>query len=113
MADPDGDGVVNGLEYVLGGNPLNSDSRWGDLTGDGVNLTFSFDRLEESTSDTIQVFQYSYDLNIWNDVNLTGTIGSEASIGSAVDGMEPVTISLPGNVQTDQHLFWRLSVTEQ
>ena len=67
--DDDSDGVPNLMEYVLGGNPVQSSS--GILPAAAThagNFVFTFRRVSSSTADTTQTFQYGSDLGAWTDV---------------------------------------------
>src|SRR5204862_216924 len=77
-ADPDGDGVVNILEYGLGGDPLTADAsvlpRIGTIAG---RLTLSFQR-DASLSDLTYTVQETSTLGTpdsWIDI-ATGTNGA-------------------------------------
>jgi hypothetical protein len=68
-ADPDGDGWPNLGEYLLGGNPLNSDSAPGPLlsfveVGDETFLSMQFSRLA-SAVDVDYILEVSNDLIEW------------------------------------------------
>jgi hypothetical protein len=99
-ADPDGDGIDNGLEFVLGGQPNPANPGWNSLallptaTAQGNSLVFTFVRTKESAY-----------LGPFVEFNATlgGTWtvaqhGVNASI-SAVDGgtFETVTVTIPKN----------------
>jgi autotransporter-associated beta strand protein len=95
-ADPENDGIENVLEYVLNGNPMASDPAiLPDLDASGANFVFTFTRREESPSDTTQIFQYGTTLGAWTDVAITGTPGSEVTLGTPSAGLQVVTVTIP------------------
>jgi len=110
-SDPDGDGMVNGIEYVLGLDPSSSDKALPSYALSGDDLIFTFDRNADSTTDTTQVFQYSTDLITWTDLSLTGTIDSEVNVGTATDSVETVTITIDNSSGEYSKVFWRLQAT--
>lgn len=114
LADPDFDGIVNLLEYVLNGDPTVSDpSILPDIDASGTDAVFTFDRLESSEVDTVQIFQYSTDLVTWNDIAISGTPDVEVTLGTAVDDVQSVTVTIDKTVaDPEQKLFGRLSVQE-
>lgn len=113
-ADADGDGVANGIEYVLGmDNDLTDASSQPTLVTGSTDLVFSFNRNAGSTSDTLQFFQYSEDLQNWTDVGLTGTLPPEVSVGTTTDGLEPISITIDQSQLLEKKLFWRLKVDIQ
>ena len=62
-----------------------------------------------SAQDTTQIFQYGSDLSHWTDVNVTGTAGSEVTLGTADGaGVQSVTVTIPqgGN----SAMFGRLKI---
>ncbi|MEO5914385.1 MAG: autotransporter-associated beta strand repeat-containing protein [Luteolibacter sp.] len=102
--DPDGDGIVNLLEYVLGGTPAGEGSAnpsilpTASLTPDNFFLTFR--RSDLSEIDTVLKVQWSTDLVTWLPAN-------EVVIGPASSGnvtvledspsasLDTVTVAIP------------------
>lgn len=108
-ADGDEDGIVVLLEYILNGSPLEPDQFiLPTLDASGENYIFTFNRRAESAGDITQIFQYSSDLSVWNDLNITGVQASEVSVGAEVEGAEEVTVTLSKTVAVDGRLFGRL-----
>ena len=113
LADPEGDGIPNGAEYILGRDPAVRDNTLQAFTFGASDLIINFDRNENSTGDTNQFFQYSYDLLNWTDLNLTGTIPPEVSIGAPVGGLEPITITIDNTAPAYDKIFWRFRIELQ
>jgi hypothetical protein len=68
-ADPDGDGISNLMEFVLGGSPVvSSQSILPTLATVEANSVLSYTRSDESEADTTQVGQWSTDLTNWTNV---------------------------------------------
>ncbi|MGJ8634505.1 MAG: LamG-like jellyroll fold domain-containing protein [Luteolibacter sp.] len=110
-SDPEADGIATVLEYTLNGNPMVTDMEiLPQLDASGENFVFSFTRLAASTSDTVQVFQYGSDLNGWTDVNITSPTGTGVALGTAIDGLQTVTITISKSLAVDGKLFGRLKV---
>ncbi len=118
--DPDGDGVPNGLEWILGGNPLDGQS--GSLvtttTTAGGGLTLSFSRNENSIGQATLTVEYNATLtNPWN----TATIGATSS-GPDANGVtvtidttatpDDVTVNIPASNAVGGKLFGRLKATQ-
>ncbi len=97
--DPDGDGIVNFLEFALGLNPLQS-SQVGlpTLTRNGADFEYDFNNAQPGLSYQILV---STDLVNWSDPPF-------ASLSN--ESTTPVTI--PANLALDGKLFIRLKVVE-
>jgi len=112
LGDPDHDGILNLMEYVLNGNPtVASTDNLPVLSKIDNNFVFSFSRRQVSAQDTTQIFQYSSDLSDWTDVNVTGTLGSQVTIGTADSlGVQSVMVTIPQGSST--RMFGRLKVTQ-
>jgi len=98
-ADPDGDGVVNLLEYALGGNPLIANSATLPTLGSSSgHLTFSFFRAQ---TELTYVVQAASDLaNSWTPIATNpGTVG------------HTVLIEDPVVLNAGEQRFLRLRVT--
>ncbi|MGJ8650698.1 MAG: glycosyl hydrolase [Opitutaceae bacterium] len=98
--DDDLDGTDNGLEFVLGSDPLVSgNSVLPTIVKDATDLKFSYTRTVDSKTGTIQTVQWSVDLSNWNDI--------------VVDPGDPdtVTIDISLTHSVDGRLFARLMIT--
>ena len=105
-ADPDNDGNLNGVEYVLGGDPQSPDSLPLVVSELGTDLLFTFNRNADSTADTSQIFQHSTDLLNWTDVSLTEPVSPDITVAAPADGFEEVQITID-NSTPFKKLFWR------
>ena len=68
----------------------------------------SFDRASESAQDTIQILQYSSDLENWESLDFTTDESSEVNVETN-DASDTVTIVIPGAEISDEKLFWKVS----
>ncbi|TVR50394.1 MAG: hypothetical protein EA425_10085 [Puniceicoccaceae bacterium] len=120
-SDPDGDGISNLLEFVLGGNPtvpdraiLGSLASWSPTTAESTDgqFSFTFSRRAVSIPQVELIFQHSSDLITWSDIAIDPP-GSAApglvTLGPIVGGMQPVTITLPAS--SAPGLFVRLKAS--
>lgn len=111
--DPDSDGILNLVEYVLNGLPGSSSPNvLPQANATGGNLVFHFVRRSESKTDTTQVLQYGTNLTSWTDVAIPA-----ASAGNVVitpdtpsAGLETIAVTVPGG--SNSSLFARLKVTQ-
>jgi len=112
--DPDNDGMKSLLEYVLDGNPSQSDT--GILPEGGLsstNYVFTFVRRDDAETDTTQTFQYGSDLLGWTDVVVPATNAVVGGVtitvnenGAAADAVE-ISVPTAGSPQ----LYGRLKVS--
>ncbi len=117
--DHDGDGVSNGVEYVLGGSATTQDS--GNLpkvTVTGGNLVFTFKRIQSSkTLDTSMAIEVGTTLAAWPSSYTVGNDNSGSNAGSSagvtvtdnLDGYDTVTLTI--DQASDPKKFSRLNVT--
>ena len=102
--DPDGDGICNLMEYILGGDPRVASSGFLPTPARvGANLVLSYQRSDDSESDTTQLGQWSSDLITWTD--LAPVLVNEN--GNDPDDME---IRIPLSNAVGGKLFGRLQV---
>jgi hypothetical protein len=112
-ADPDGDSVPNGLEWILGGNPLARDlSALISLdTTDGLTLAFTRD--EASLGVASLAVQWATDLaGNWSDIPVSQSGGIYLNgVSVSVDEStlpDAVTVRIPSAIAPDGRLFVRL-----
>ncbi|MEO7100191.1 MAG: autotransporter-associated beta strand repeat-containing protein [Luteolibacter sp.] len=112
--DPDGDGINNLMEYVLGGNPSTTD---GSIkpTGSkvGTDYVFTFKRSDLSEADTTQTVEYGNDLTVWGSYTIGASPGvSPVSIveDSPTADLDTVTVTIPTASATK--FFARLKVVK-
>ncbi len=117
-ADPDNDGTANGLEWILGGNPLAQDgSSLVTTTGSATTgLTLTFNRVEASIGNATLTVQWDDNLDgTWTDVPVTQAGGSYANgvtVGvNQTATPDAVTVVIPASNAPNGKVFARLRAT--
>jgi len=111
--DTDGDNVSNVFEYVLGADPtVSDDTAFPQHTihaDGGATITLDYNTL--SSEDTNFYLEYSTSLLSleWTRIQISDLPGVEVDFGTEINGMAPITITLPEAYEEDQRLFWRFS----
>ncbi len=116
-ADPDGDGLINGQEWILGGDPSQQDaaSLVSTTRPPGSGLTLNFTREPDSIPFADLAVEYSNDLENWNSVPIGVSGGGPDENGVTVgidDSGSPhqVTVTIPATNEQSGRLFSRLAV---
>ena len=117
--DPDGDGISNLMEYVLGGVPIGTGANDTSIlpvqTLNTNSIVFTFRRSDLSESDVTLKVQWSDSLGAWNDF---ATIGAADSPGVDVTEdspnaeMDTVQVTIPRSLAPAGKLFVRLQATK-
>jgi autotransporter-associated beta strand protein len=116
--DPERDGFSNGLEWVLGGDPLAVDQTpLVAVTSDATTgITLAFTREEASLGNVTLTVEWDTDLGgIWTSVPITQAGGSHP--GGVTVGVnqaatpDAVTVNIPASNSANGHLFARLRAT--
>jgi hypothetical protein len=122
LADPDGDGMVNLLEYAVAGDPngAGAEARLSaDVMTNYLNLQF---RRNTSATDLTYALQVSSDLVAWNPlvtytaatgwlVNMPGAAVVESTAtGTAPDQFVTATVTDSGSVGSLAARYFRLAV---
>jgi autotransporter-associated beta strand protein len=113
-ADPDQDGIPNGIEFVIGGDPSGPGSASNALlptaTTGPTHLTFVFRRSDDSAA---------LDPAVEYGSNLTGWTTAEDGIGGVTitveddfhgTGIDRVSVAIPRSLATGNRLFARLRI---
>ena len=113
-SDLDGDGLENGLEFLLNSDPTTGTGHtmYTEASVDVNSVVFSFERAAGSTVNTTQIFEYSSDLSGWTQLQMTGDVDVQISTGPIVDGMEPITVTIPKTEVVGARLFGRIRVLQ-
>lgn len=115
--DPDHDNLANGLEWILGGNPLNGTSQPPSLATTADDLTFSFTRNDASESTASLRVQWGTSLGGWTNVpiGITGTPADDdgvvVSISHNDSAPDIIVVTLPRSLAGGNRLFVRLSAS--
>ena len=114
-SDPDGDGIPNGLEWILGGNPNspNAASLITPSVGTSGGMTLRFTRDESSIGHADLAVQWPTALaGPWNDIPITQGGGSYPNgVAVTIDQSttpDAVTVTVPQAVAPAGRLFLRL-----
>ncbi len=122
-ADPDHDGLGNGFEFVLGGEPnpanpgSNSAAQLPTISQSSGNLTFTFKRTDISESSVALKFQWSTDLAFTSPANeipvgatnsTTNSIEVDVAEDSPDADTDTVAITIPAAKAGGGKLFGRL-----
>ncbi len=109
-ADADDDGISNGLEYVLNGNPNASDSGILPVFDDsGAEAIFVFYRNDDSLADTVQTVQYGSDLAGWTDIPVHPSPAPNVLVEDQGGGVSKITVTL---AKLTPRMFVRLKVAQ-
>jgi hypothetical protein len=114
--DADGDGIANGLEWILGGNPSLQDaaSLVTSTRAPGGGLVLAFTRAPESTATTGLAVEFATDLTApWTSVPIgaTGSGPDANGVTVAIDtnsSPHQVSVTIPAANELDGRLFARL-----
>ncbi|WP_338285024.1 autotransporter-associated beta strand repeat-containing protein [Luteolibacter sp. LG18] len=119
--DPDGDGIVNLLEYVLGGVPAGSGAADRSIlptsTLTATDLVVSFKRSDLSENDTVLKVQWSTDLNTWgapNEVTIGATSSGIVTVAedTPTAALDTISVAIPRTNAAGGKLFARVIVTQ-
>jgi len=118
--DPEADGLPNGIEWVLDGDPLASDNpsvapHFDEY--DAANFVFTFQRTDESESATTVIVEYSTTLATsgWTQVLIGATSSSspggvEVTVTEHSGAPDTISVILPKSLAPTGRLFTRLKV---
>ena len=117
--DYDKDGIANGMEWILGGNPTVNDnsSILPAVTGTAAGgLTLVFNRATASIPETTLTCEWNTDLNsTWNSIPIGVADVGPSGINPTVDIDEPsvgnVTVNIPAGNAVGGRIFARLRAT--
>jgi len=113
--DSDNDGIPNGIEFVIGGDPSGPDSNSNALlptiTTDATYLNFTFRRTDESAPYD-PVVEYGSALTGWTEAEagVNGVVINETNDGFGA-GIDSIEVKIPRTLAVDARLFARLKVT--
>lgn len=101
--DPDNDGIMNLMEYVLGGIPVGAGSADMSILPtqalDATNLVLTFHRSDLAENDTTVKVQWSNDLATWNDFVTLGAGDALPAVDVTEDvpsaALDTVVVTIP------------------
>lgn len=113
-ADSDQDGIKNGIEFVIGGDPSGPGSDSNALLPtskiNGTYLDFVYRRTAASVSSNPYV-EYGSDLTGWTTaVAGTGGVIINVEANGFASGVDKVTVRIPQSLATNSKLFARLGI---
>lgn len=107
--DPDFDGISNSLEFVLGGNPLASDTgKQPTLATTATDFVFTFTRTDESEAEISLVFQHGSSLTGWTDVPVGTASSGSVVVTENAASPDTVVVTIPKSLAVGGKLFGRL-----
>ncbi|MFK7911665.1 MAG: sialate O-acetylesterase [Akkermansiaceae bacterium] len=111
LADPDGDGIGNGAEALMGTNPNKANPGLTQVTISGNQLSFQHFTADTLPSDVTGSYEWSLDLDNWYTESDPG-IGTTMTItpSDPVAGVTTVTCTTGGN--SPGQIFVRMTATK-
>ena len=111
--DPDNDGISNALEFVLGGNPLTSNTSILPVKSlDATNFVFTFNRADASEAEITLKFQYGSTLTGWTDVAIGAASAGQVTVTENGTSPDTVVVTIPRTSAVGGKLFGRLQVVK-
>jgi hypothetical protein len=116
--NPEFDGFDNVLEYQLGGDPLAFDGDLVAATQNATHLIFTFDRFNDSETDSTLAFRWSTNLAVWTTVPLVnGTDGNGVIVtitdnGGATADYDLIEVRVPKANAAGGKLFGQVQGTQ-
>ena len=118
--DNDNDGIPNGMEWILGGNPTVNDnpSILPTVTGTAAGgLTLEFNRAAASIAETTLTCEWNTDISsTWNSIPIGSVDVGPSGINPTVDIDAPsvgkVTVNIPAGNTVGGKVFARLKATK-
>ena len=116
--DYDNDGLANGIEWILGGNPTTSTPSVSPVaTRDASNnLILTFTRQEDSIGETILTLEYGSNLTDWTSFVIDADGGTDANgVIVAIDQVaspDAVTVTIPASVAVNGKIFSRIKAVK-
>jgi autotransporter-associated beta strand protein len=115
-ADPDGDGVPNGLEWIIDGNPIagNGPDTRPEMSLTDPDLLLRLRREKSTTGMVDLLLQWSTDLQLWHDVPIgdlssaPDANGVAVTIGGLDASHDQVTVAIPTENEENGRMFVRL-----
>jgi autotransporter-associated beta strand protein len=114
-ADPENDGIANGLEWILGGNPLAQDaaSLVTVSATAAAGLTLTFNREEDSIGQAVLTVETDTDLaGPWSTFATVGATGSGSVTINTTPDPDAVTVNIPASNAVAGKLFARLKAVK-
>jgi autotransporter-associated beta strand protein len=109
LDDADSDGISNLIEYALAGNPnLPNRQILPAFAATATNAVFTFKRSDDSENDTTQIFQWSTDLQTWNDVALGAATAGIVSVVENESAADDITVTITKGTNTK--IFGRVKI---
>jgi autotransporter-associated beta strand protein len=112
--DSDGDGIPNGIEFVIGGDPSGPDSDSNSLLPtvaiDATYLTITYRRTDDSAG-VGPFVEYGSTLGSWTEAEagVDGVVVNETNDGFGV-GIDSVEVKIPRTLAVGTKLFARLRI---
>ena len=118
--NPDDDSFSNGLEWILGGNPLTTDDESlltvAATSADGITLAFN--RNEVALTSATLIVEWNTDLlSPWNEIPIGASSSGPDADGSTVvidedEAPDYVIVNIPSTNEAEGNIFVRLRATQ-